>query len=111
MMINLLPTENVVIKVSVNSSVNDFGEAISSYENYDVKDCLVEFPEAAEMALQMGLNNTEVVKIHIPKTFKKELLNSIVILRGKEYKTISAPSALTFSPLIWNRYIICERVK
>lgn len=111
MMINLLPTEDVLIKVSVNSDVNEFGEAISSYESYEVSECLVEYPEANEMNLQMGLNNSETVKIHIPKTFKKELLNSIVVLRGKEYKTISAPSALTFSPLIWNRYVICERVK
>lgn len=110
-MINLLPTENVVIKVSVNSDVNEFGEAIPSYESYDVFDCLVEYPEANEVSLQMGLNNSEIVKIHIPKVFKKDLLNSIVVLRGKEYKTVSAPSALSFSPLIWDRYIICERVK
>ena len=111
-MINFLPTENVLIKISANSSLNDFGEAtISSYEIYEVPDCLIEYPEANEMALQTSLNNTEVVKIHIPKTFKKDLLNSIVVLRGNDYRTISSPSALSFSPLIWNRYIICERVK
>lgn len=108
---NLLPTETVILKIASKTPPDDFGQVKTIYTDHVVENCLVQAGITSELQQQLQLNLLEAVTVHIPASFNLNTLAGKAIIRGNEYNIISSPIGVTESPLIWNRSIICERVK
>lgn len=105
-----LPTETVTFEVAALGGRDSFGDVAITYTHHTVSGCLVEPGSAREAREGLEVLQDRSITVHIPKTFTEDLNNSFATVRGRRYRTVSAPLAYTRTPVDWDRAITCEEV-
>ena len=109
---SMLPTETVLFKIYTKTVPDSFGDTkLEFVEEVEVGKCLVQPGAVSDLSEGFNLQESQLVTIHIPKTYKTPLQNCEAVIRGVTYNIVAAPIGVTSSPLQWDRHVVCEVAK
>lgn len=114
-MFSLFPTVSVEVGVEVKGLPDSYGDIQSSWMFEQLDGCLVTpYSSIDRTGVFDSLDETKI-EVYIPITFTKSLRNAKVNyldVNGlqRTYNVMGDPIPYPWSPLSWNRIIICKEV-
>lgn len=109
-MFSLLPTVSIEVGVEVEGNPDSYGDIVFNWIYEPLDGCIVAPYSSIERVAPFNLLDDTKIYIQIPTTFTKSLKNARVNYRGVTYKVLGNPVPYSWSPLPWNREVICEEV-
>lgn len=109
-MLTLLPTVTIEIGVEVGSEPDSYGDIIFNWI-YEVLPGVIVAPYSTiERSAPFDRLDETKIEVYIPTAFTKSLKNARIKFWGNTYKVVGNPIPYMWSPLPWNRNVICEEV-